>query len=157
MGWSATLKGLSDGENGLRGVAIDRRLSARGEKCLSGVKSASASRHAGARAPAGFEGIQGALGGSGCPLTASVTRTNFSGLPKCLQSSKNDAPYIVTYSPHCPCDAPCPHPALSFSGSARKIPCFLCVFAPSATRNGRKRAFSGHKFGRNVDEMWTKC
>jgi hypothetical protein len=57
-------------------------LSARGEKCLSGVKSASASRHAGARAPAGFEGIHGRAGGSGCPLTASVTALNFSGRPK---------------------------------------------------------------------------
>jgi hypothetical protein len=48
-----------------------------GEKCLSGVKSASASRHAGARAHASFEGIHGRAGGSGCPLTASVTALFF--------------------------------------------------------------------------------
>jgi hypothetical protein len=50
--------------------------------------SAHGRRHAGARtgararAPADFEGIHGRAGGSGCPLTASETRTNFSGLPK---------------------------------------------------------------------------
>jgi hypothetical protein len=47
--------------------------SARGEKWLSGVKSASASRHAGARAHAGFEGIHGRAGGSGVAVTASET------------------------------------------------------------------------------------
>jgi hypothetical protein len=110
-----------------------------------------------ARAPAGFEGIPRALGGSGCPLTASVTRTNFSGLPKCLQSSKNDAPYIVTYSPHCPCDAPCPHPALSFSGSARKIPCFLCVLSTLVAGKLTQKGALGRNCGWNVDEVLTRC
>jgi hypothetical protein len=32
--------------------------------------------------PVSFEGIPRALGGSGCPLTASETALNFSGRPK---------------------------------------------------------------------------